>query len=121
MTPISVRDIVETYGYRRLLECFAAGRVAESASRLGVDLVDNFIQSAVGLAFHAICPSWGKVKWNAIRACLSGQNGVDLRRQYLHDLRLVHGRIRLGHAWRIFEIHALALNDVGSLLDLRVD
>ena len=33
VTPISVRDIVELYEYRKLLECFAAERVAESASR----------------------------------------------------------------------------------------
>jgi DNA-binding GntR family transcriptional regulator len=33
VTPISVRDIVEMYEYRKLLECFAAERVAESASR----------------------------------------------------------------------------------------
>src|SRR5580692_8369376 len=33
VTPISVRDIVEMYEYRRLLECFTAERVAESASR----------------------------------------------------------------------------------------
>jgi DNA-binding GntR family transcriptional regulator len=32
VTPLSVRDIVEMYEYRRLLECFAAERVAESAS-----------------------------------------------------------------------------------------
>jgi DNA-binding GntR family transcriptional regulator len=33
VTPLSVRDIVEMYEYRKLLECFAAERVAESASR----------------------------------------------------------------------------------------
>jgi DNA-binding GntR family transcriptional regulator len=33
VTPISVRDVVELYEYRKLLECFAAERVAESASR----------------------------------------------------------------------------------------
>lgn len=33
VTPISVRDIVEMYEYRRLLECFAAERVAETGSR----------------------------------------------------------------------------------------
>ena len=37
VTPISVRDIVEMYEYRRLLECFAGGRVAESASREQVE------------------------------------------------------------------------------------
>jgi DNA-binding GntR family transcriptional regulator len=33
VTPLSVRDIIEMYEYRRLLECFVAERVAESASR----------------------------------------------------------------------------------------
>src|SRR6266568_2271896 len=33
VTPISVRDIVELYEYRKLLECFAVERVAQSASR----------------------------------------------------------------------------------------
>src|SRR5580704_6308124 len=33
VSPISVRDIVELYEYRKVLECFCAGRVAESASR----------------------------------------------------------------------------------------
>ncbi len=32
VTPLSVRDIVEMYEYRKLLECFAAERVAASAS-----------------------------------------------------------------------------------------
>ena len=33
VTPISVRDIVELYEYRKLLECFAATKVAQAASR----------------------------------------------------------------------------------------
>ena len=37
VTPISVRDIVELYEYRKLLECFTAERVAESASREQVE------------------------------------------------------------------------------------
>jgi DNA-binding GntR family transcriptional regulator len=32
VTPISVRDIVDLYQFRKLLECFAAERVAQSAS-----------------------------------------------------------------------------------------
>src|SRR5690348_13555003 len=32
VNPISVRDIVELYEYRKLLECFAAEKVAQSAS-----------------------------------------------------------------------------------------
>jgi DNA-binding GntR family transcriptional regulator len=37
VTPISVRDVVEIYEYRTLLECFTAERVAESASRDQID------------------------------------------------------------------------------------
>jgi DNA-binding GntR family transcriptional regulator len=33
VTPISVRDIVELYEYRKLLECFTAKKVAQSASQ----------------------------------------------------------------------------------------
>ena len=44
VTPLSVRDIVEMYEYRKLLECFAAERVAESASREQV----TELQSIVG-------------------------------------------------------------------------
>jgi DNA-binding GntR family transcriptional regulator len=33
VTPISVRDIVDMYDYRKLLECFAAEKVTQSASR----------------------------------------------------------------------------------------
>jgi DNA-binding GntR family transcriptional regulator len=33
VAPISVRDIVELYEFRRLLECFCAEKVARSASR----------------------------------------------------------------------------------------
>lgn len=33
VTPISVRDIVEMYEFRKLMECFAAERVAEFATR----------------------------------------------------------------------------------------
>ncbi len=33
VTPISVRDIIELYEYRKLLECFAAEKVAQTASR----------------------------------------------------------------------------------------
>jgi len=32
VTPISVRDIIDLYQFRKLLECFAAERVAQSAS-----------------------------------------------------------------------------------------
>ena len=32
VTPISVRDIVDMYEYRKVLECFAAEKVAQSAT-----------------------------------------------------------------------------------------
>jgi DNA-binding GntR family transcriptional regulator len=32
VTPISVRDIVDLYDYRKLLECFAAEKLAQTAS-----------------------------------------------------------------------------------------
>jgi len=32
VTPISVRDIIDMYNYRKLLECFAAEKVAETAT-----------------------------------------------------------------------------------------
>jgi DNA-binding GntR family transcriptional regulator len=37
VAPISVREIVELYEYRKVLECFAAEKVAQSASRKQVD------------------------------------------------------------------------------------
>jgi DNA-binding GntR family transcriptional regulator len=43
VTPISVRDIVELYEYRRLLECFAAERVAESGSREQVEELKSVV------------------------------------------------------------------------------
>src|SRR5215471_5262229 len=43
VTPISVRDIVELYEYRKLLECFTAERVAESASREQVETLKALV------------------------------------------------------------------------------
>ncbi|HUY12502.1 MAG TPA: GntR family transcriptional regulator [Terriglobia bacterium] len=37
VTPISVRDIVEMYEYRKVLECFAAEKVAQAASRSEIE------------------------------------------------------------------------------------
>lgn len=37
VTPLSVRDIVEMYEYRKLLECFTAERVAEIASHAQIE------------------------------------------------------------------------------------
>jgi DNA-binding GntR family transcriptional regulator len=37
VTPISVRDIIDMYDYRKLLECFAAEKVAETATREQID------------------------------------------------------------------------------------
>ena len=43
VTPISVRDIIELYEYRKLLECFTAERVAESASREQVETLKALV------------------------------------------------------------------------------
>jgi len=43
VTPLSVRDIVEMYEYRKLLECFAAERVAESASREQIEELKSIV------------------------------------------------------------------------------
>jgi DNA-binding GntR family transcriptional regulator len=43
VTPISVRDIVELYEYRKLLECFAAERVAHVATREHIDELNNIL------------------------------------------------------------------------------
>ena len=43
VTPISVRDIVELYEYRKLLECFTAERAAESASHQQVEALKALV------------------------------------------------------------------------------
>jgi DNA-binding GntR family transcriptional regulator len=43
VTPISVRDIVELYEYRKLLECFSVERVAESGSRQQVEELKRLV------------------------------------------------------------------------------
>jgi DNA-binding GntR family transcriptional regulator len=45
VTPISVRDIIEMYEYRRLLECFTAEQVAQSATREQVDELKEIVSS----------------------------------------------------------------------------
>ncbi len=40
VTPISVRDIVELYDYRKLLECFAVERAAESAGHEQIEVAE---------------------------------------------------------------------------------
>jgi DNA-binding GntR family transcriptional regulator len=37
VTPISIRDIVELYEYRKVLECFAAEKVAQSANHAQIE------------------------------------------------------------------------------------
>jgi DNA-binding GntR family transcriptional regulator len=37
ITPISIRDVVELYEYRKILECFAAEKVAHSASHMQIE------------------------------------------------------------------------------------
>ncbi len=43
VTALSFRDIVEMYEYRRLLECFAAERAAESASRDDIQELQSIV------------------------------------------------------------------------------
>lgn len=43
VTPISVRDIVELYEYRKLLECFAAERVAHMATPEHIEELNNLL------------------------------------------------------------------------------
>ena len=44
VAPISVRDIVELYEFRRLLECFAAEKVAQSASHEQVQELQELVR-----------------------------------------------------------------------------
>lgn len=44
VAPISVRDIVELYEFRRLLECFTAEKVARSASRDQIQELHHLVQ-----------------------------------------------------------------------------
>jgi DNA-binding GntR family transcriptional regulator len=48
VTPISVRDIVELYEYRKLLECFAAEKVAQSASREQIAALQAILRPETG-------------------------------------------------------------------------
>jgi DNA-binding GntR family transcriptional regulator len=43
VTPISVRDIVELYDYRKLLECFAVERAAESAGHQQIEELKSVV------------------------------------------------------------------------------
>src|SRR5215467_12018989 len=43
VTPISVRDIVELYDYRKLLECFAVERAAESAGHEQIEELKSIV------------------------------------------------------------------------------
>jgi len=43
VAPISIRDIVELYEYRRVLECFAAESVAHSASAEAIESLDQLV------------------------------------------------------------------------------
>src|SRR5580704_19792380 len=44
VAPISVRDIVELYEFRRLLECFSAEKVARSASREHLEVLRDLVR-----------------------------------------------------------------------------
>ncbi len=43
VTPISVRDIVELYEFRRMMECFAVEKVAESASQQQIEELQKIV------------------------------------------------------------------------------
>lgn len=43
VAPISIRDIVELYEYRRVLECFAAESVAQAASADAIEELDGIV------------------------------------------------------------------------------
>jgi DNA-binding GntR family transcriptional regulator len=43
VAPISIRDIVELYEYRKVLECFAAERVAQSASPEVIEELEGIV------------------------------------------------------------------------------
>jgi len=43
VAPISIRDIVELYEYRKVLECFAAERVAQSASPQVIEELEGIV------------------------------------------------------------------------------
>jgi len=44
VAPISIRDIVELYEYRKVLECFAAERVAHSASPEAIEELEEIVR-----------------------------------------------------------------------------
>ncbi len=44
VTPISVRDIIEMYEYRKLLECFSAEKVAQTASREQLEELSQIVK-----------------------------------------------------------------------------
>ena len=56
VAPISIRDIVELYEYRRVLECFAAESVAHSASTEAVEDLDRLVgpERTLEAPIHAI-------------------------------------------------------------------
>ena len=43
VAPISIREIVELYEYRKILECFAAERVAQSASPQVIEELEGIV------------------------------------------------------------------------------
>src|SRR5580700_8207141 len=75
VTPISVRDIVELYEYRKLLECFAAEKVAQSASREQIAALQAILRPETG------------AKANLARILASNQ-------RVIHHLALCLGYVR---------------------------
>jgi DNA-binding GntR family transcriptional regulator len=56
VTPISVRDIMELYEYRKILECFTAEKVAQSANRAQIEELVSIVsvESEPGADLSAI-------------------------------------------------------------------
>jgi len=78
VTPISVRDIVELYEYRKLLECFAAEKVAQSASREQI------------AALKAILRPESEAKANLGRILAANQDFHQRLAEFASNQRVIH-------------------------------
>ena len=78
VTPISVRDIVELYEYRKLLECFAAEKVAQSASREQI------------AALKAILRPESGAKANLARILAANQDFHQRLAEFASNQRVIH-------------------------------
>jgi DNA-binding GntR family transcriptional regulator len=78
VAPISVRDIVELYEYRKLLECFTAEKVAQSASREQI------------VALKAILRPESQAKSNLAKILAANQTFHQLLAEYASNQRVIH-------------------------------